>query len=182
MLTLPPLQIRDRPEQLVKVSGCARLPWPMWSTFWQGHRQEKLNQVACTCIPKWSQKWSRIVVGLVSFDNLSHTFPGSIFSTTTGKLGCDTTAGSDDLAFLPVFGLHRHNYTWLGSAICDIQSLKSRAECQHWRNVAAPLLALHHMRQHVFTVCHIGFAQAVTDKTLWWRWWRLRWWWKIRSG
>lgn len=39
----------------------------------------------------------------------------TLASSTGKKLGCDTMAGSDDLAFLPVFGLHRNNSTLLSS-------------------------------------------------------------------
>lgn len=113
-------------------SDCARLPWSMQSTFWQGHRQEKLNQAACRQIPKWSQNWSRILshwsATLPLLTTCFSLFTGPLSPNVARKVGCDTRAGSDDLAFIPVFGLHRHNFTWLGATICDTRCLKSKAE------------------------------------------------------
>lgn len=61
------------------------------------------------------------------------------FLITAQELGRDTTAGSDDLAFLSVFVLQRHNSTWVSSAIRVTRSLNSRAGYQRWANFTVSL-------------------------------------------
>lgn len=67
----------------------------------------------------------------LSWQLVSHS---TTASSTGKKLGCDTMAGSDDLAFLPVFGLHRNNSTLLSSDLCDILITKKQSRTPTMRN------------------------------------------------
>ena len=89
---------------------------------------EKLNWAASRPVPEPVPKnWAEPAVSF--WQPVPHSSKASFLSATRKhkELGCHTTAGSDDLAFLPVFGLHRHNCTWLGSAICDTRSPKRQS-------------------------------------------------------
>lgn len=82
--------------------------------------------------PNGAKHVAELCLRLVSFDNLSLTLPRPLFSTTAQKVGCDTIAGSDDLAFPTAFELQRQNPTWLDSAIGDflIPKRQSRVPTQ----------------------------------------------------
>lgn len=68
-----------------------------------------------------------------------------LFCTTVWKVRCDTMAGSDDLAFPPMFGMHRHNFftTWLSCPWhLDHWKAELRASSGHLCHILSPLTLL----------------------------------------
>lgn len=118
---------------LVKVPAGARLPWPV-----QFHilTRSSLGGIESDCrrISKESQERSR-TESLLFWQPVPHSSssPLPLVRTTAMTLGWHLSRNWW-LGISPVcFGLHRHNCTWPGSAICDTWSRKKkqRQRCQN---------------------------------------------------
>lgn len=90
------------------------------------------------------KKFSRIDPPTCLFwQPVSHSSKGSFHHHST-ETRMWHTARSHDLAVSPLFGLHRHNCTRLGSAICDIRSPKRQSRVPTLRQCGK-------MCQHILT-------------------------------
>lgn len=114
------------------VSGCARPPWPMRSTFWQGHCRKKLNQMACRRVLKWSQRLSRNdPPACFLWQPVPH--PSRAFLSPPRHRNYDVTLEQEMMTWhfslcLDCMSITAHDWAQLS---VTFESLKGGAECQH---------------------------------------------------
>ena len=128
MLTLPPLLNSEGngPRRWARVSPPALVfPHPLPSD--KVCRVEKLSARNPETGPKNVAGWLLSLADSSPWTTCLSALPRPHLSTAAQRVGCDRAAGSDDLAFLHVFGLQRHNCTWPDSAVRDISITKRQS-------------------------------------------------------